>query len=145
MASTKGELINEHFLLLAGEANLRAQREAERALMDGGLSLPQAQERERSGVVGIHLVRSMYGWSVRYSSGLQGFALLRPSSLPSHIGPREHKDELKDYLDARAYAVHWADNYRGYAYVSRGELERYGIQRAAEALERVWTQTETES
>jgi len=129
------DVLPSAFLLLAGEDNLRAQRTNERALMAQGYNLPQAQERERSGVIGIHLVRSLYGWSVRYASGLQNFGLIRPSRLPDSHGPRVWHEEFADYLEARQYAIDYARSYRGYAYVSRGDLERFGIQDAAEAVE----------
>jgi hypothetical protein len=130
------DVLPDAFLLLAGEDNLRAQRTQERALMDAGYSLPQAQEREQSGVIGINLVRSIYGWSVRYSSGLQNFGLIRPSRLPDSHGPRPFVEEFADYLEARAYAIEWSRSYKGYAYVSRGDLERFGVLQAAEAVER---------
>ena len=129
------DVLPDAFLLLAGEDNLRSQRTNERALMAQGYSLPQAQEREQSGVIGIVLVRSLYGWSVRYASGLQNFGLIRPSRLPDSHGPRVWHEEFADYLEARQYAIDYARSYRGYAYVSRGDLERFGIQDAAEAVE----------
>lgn len=40
--------------------------------------LCRVQERQAGrGLTGVHIVRSMYGFSVRYDSGLQNFALLR--------------------------------------------------------------------
>jgi hypothetical protein len=40
--------------------------------------LCKVQERQAGrGLTGIHIVKSMYGYSVRYDSGLQNFGLLR--------------------------------------------------------------------
>lgn len=33
-------------------------------------------EQDRRGIIGINLVESIYGWTVRYDSGLQNFAIL---------------------------------------------------------------------
>lgn len=66
----------EHFIILAGECD---QFHAEMdSLPDRGQSLIALQESQsRRGYIPAELVLSIYGWTVRYASGLQGFGILR--------------------------------------------------------------------
>lgn len=68
-------LNTEHFTVLAGNP---AKWDAESAaLPDRGGSLVRLQvEQANRGYLSATLVESMYGWGVRYGSGLQGFGIL---------------------------------------------------------------------
>lgn len=72
--------------------------------------LCRVQERQAGrGLTGIHIVRSMYGYSVRYDSGLQNFALLRParsSSDPSFAAALDFCRRWVAEAPAHRYAWH---------------------------------------
>lgn len=61
----------------------------------------------------VQLIRSIYGWTLRYASGLQDFAILYSS---------------KDHSPAKALVVGlewvWRDPDKRELYVSKGEVER---------------------
>jgi len=105
----------KHFIIIAGR-NVREAVEAEQAT-----GLIKAQETQaKRGILGAQLVRSMYGWSVRYDSGLQGWGLLAST----------RSGQLDGSFKA---AVEWAENWqaqdpaRRYAWASRREVERDGF------------------
>jgi hypothetical protein len=71
-------LNTQNFILLAGHPE-KWDAEFEN-LSDRGESLVRLQEdQSRRGRIPAHLVLSMYGWTVRYASGLQGFGILHKS------------------------------------------------------------------
>jgi hypothetical protein len=103
------------FIIIAGR-ELIEQLDAEKAT-----GLIKAQENiAQRGIRGAQLVRSMYGWSVRYDSGLQGWALLAST----------RSGQLDGSFKA---AVEWAERWvaqdptRRYAWASRREVERDGF------------------
>ena len=111
----------QHFIIIAGHAlaDQLATEKAERIM--GGEALTTVQEKHAArGVLGAQLVQSMFGWSVRYDSGLQGWRIL--------AGVRN------GMLDGSfKAAVEWAERWvardpeRRYAWASRREVERAGI------------------
>jgi hypothetical protein len=111
----------QHFIIIAG-GELSDALDAEKAeRVKQGEALPTLQEAQaRRGILGAQLVQSMFGWSVRYDSGLQGWGIL--------AGIRQGT------LDGSFYdAVRWAEDWvaqdpeRRYAWASRREVERAGI------------------
>jgi hypothetical protein len=96
----------EHFELIAGEDAVAALRVARAALKPGDDTLCRQQEREaREGYVGVEVVQTNYGFSVRYASGLQNFAIVAR--------------RIPDLDAAKAVATEWVfrDPSRRYAYV----------------------------
>lgn len=67
------------------------------------------RDRASRGLLGVELVKSNYGWSVRYDSGLQNFGLLAGSRSGALDGSLE---------DAERYAKEWVskDPTRRYAW-----------------------------
>lgn len=68
----------------------------------------QSQQAGR-GLTGIHIVRSIYGYSVRYDSGLQNFALLRAargSSNPSFAAALKFCQDWAAQSPTNRYAWH---------------------------------------
>ena len=62
-------------------------------------TLPRVQERQfRRGIVGAEVVKSLYGYSVRYDSGLQNFNLLASARAGQLDGTLE---------DAERFARDW--------------------------------------
>ncbi len=64
---------------MAGNAVVERVRETRRVLSDQGLSLTTIQQREPE--IGVEVVKNLYGWSVRYASGLHNFELLASARL----------------------------------------------------------------
>ena len=106
----------KHCIVIAGH-DVHEAIEAEQAVED----LCRVQEKQAArGILGARLVRSMYGWSVRYDSGLQNWDLL--------AGMRN------GMLDGSfKAAVEWAEQWvaqdptRRYAWASRREVKRDGF------------------
>lgn len=69
------------------------------------------QKRARAGIVGVQLVKSIYGWSVRYDSGIQNFGIVAGARSGILDGTIEN---------AIDYAQKWVsdDPERRYAWVS---------------------------
>ena len=70
-------------IIVAGEMlvdQLTAEQKARVQRNGAGFASEQLcelqRERARNGLLGVELVQSFYGWSVRYDSGLQNFGLL---------------------------------------------------------------------
>jgi hypothetical protein len=110
----------KHFIIIAGR-ELSEALDAEKRNTKGGEDLCRVQEAQASrGIQGAQLVRSMFGWSVRYDSGLQGWGLLASS----------RQGTLDGSLRA---AVEWAEDWAAqapthrYAWASRREVERDGF------------------
>ncbi len=105
----------DHFVVIAGADVVDRIRASRAALRGGDGNLCAAQERDaRAGILGAEIVRSMYGYSVRYDSGLQGWAIL--------AGCR--RGDLDGSYDAAvAWARRWqaADPDRRYVHAMRGE------------------------
>jgi hypothetical protein len=83
--------------------------------------LCRMQEAQASrGYLGAQLVRSMFGWSVRYDSGLQGWGLLASTRSGQLDG---------SFKAAVEWAERWVaqDHDRRYAWASRREVERDGF------------------
>lgn len=114
-------LMPENFVVIAGEAVVERIRAARASLPRTGNgvasgSLCAQQEREaRAGVVGVELVRSNYGWSVRYDSGLQDFGLVASARAKQVDGT---------FDSAAAFAVAWVaqDPDRRYAHARRNQV-----------------------
>lgn len=106
----------EHFIIIAGH-DVREAIEAEQA--QGELCRTQEAQAKR-GILGAQLVRSMFGWSVRYDSGLQNWDLLASSRRGQLDG---------SFKAAVEWAERWAaqDPTRRYAWASRREVERDGF------------------
>src|SRR5262245_40363136 len=67
------------FEIIAGTDTVLAIRAKRKPNTD----IPAAQMQEaRDGILGTMIVRSLYGWTVRYDSGLQSWAILA-RALPS--------------------------------------------------------------
>lgn len=119
---------SEKFPIIAGEAALKAQRDQQAKLMEQGFSLPEAQLRSQH-IYGAELVRSLYGWTVRYDSGLQGWAILRraTSMASTRLGTLE--GEMESFIDAHRFVVEWVERDLGkrYAWVRRQSLVAYGL------------------
>jgi hypothetical protein len=111
----------KHFIIIAGR-DVIDQLDAEKDERVGrGEDLPAVQVAQaRRGYLGAQLVRSMYGWSVRYDSGLQNWDLLAST----------RQGTLDGSLKA---AVEWAEDWAAqdpehrYAWASRREVERDGF------------------
>lgn len=88
-------------------AELTSAREALPKFNDEALCALQRAEARR-GILGVEIAESMYGWSVRYNSGLQNFALLASSRRGDLDGT---------YEAAEKFAIDWvaADPERRYA------------------------------
>lgn len=71
------------------------------------------------GVLGVELVESAYGWTVRYDSGLQNWGLLASARSGQLDGSLD---------DARRYALAWLaeDPKNRYAWRRKTEAERVG-------------------
>lgn len=67
------------------------------------------REQARRGILAAELVESVYGWSVRYASGVQNFGLLASSRRGQVDGSR---------ADAEAWARRWVAQDPGRRYVS---------------------------
>jgi hypothetical protein len=90
-----------HFTIVAGHEAVAASRASQdRHVVDGGESLVRWQEQEGSRWIGAEIVKSIYGYGLRYASGLQGFAVI--------FG---HHDRGYDgtYETAVRYAQWWVD------------------------------------
>ncbi len=100
--------------IIAGEdvykayASARALAVLNTTSMYGSEALPRFQMQ--SSIIGCKLVESMYGWSVRYNSGLQNFELIASSKCKQVNGTFE---------DAERFAKEWVaqDPTRRYAEV----------------------------
>lgn len=70
------------------------------------------EAQARRGILGVNLVESIYGWTVRYDSGLQNFSIL--------AGARRG-DVNGSYEDAERFAREWVaqDPARRYAWVRK--------------------------
>ncbi len=106
--------------IIAGQdlyAALQAEKAARVAHSPAGFSSePLCQwQREVSsrGVLGAELVDTIYGWSVRYDSGLQNFGLLASSRARQVAGTLE---------SAEAWATNW---------VAQDPARRYAWKRAS--------------
>lgn len=69
---------------------------------------------DRRGILGAQLVKSIYGWSVRYDSGLQNFGIIAGSRSGQLDGT---------YEDAVRYAQYWVDLDPTRRYVSVSDFE----------------------
>jgi len=115
-------------LVIAGQglyAQLQAETEA-RVPKIGNLYESEAlctlqQEQGRRGILGAHLIPSLYGWSLRYDSGLENFALIAGSRRGDLDG---------SYADCARAAKNWvdADPARRYAWVMESDLRDYDHQ-----------------
>lgn len=92
-------------IVIAGQDVCSRMREARAALPKIGEPgwhpelLTNLQIREaRRGLVGAEMVKSMYGWSLRYNSGLQNFGLIAGSRSGQLNGTWE---------DCERYAKEW--------------------------------------
>ena len=112
-------LDKEHFVVDAGQDVVDAMtaernaRVAKSALGYHSESLCKVQESEAArGYLGVELVQSFYGYSVRYDSGLQDWALLASSKSGELDGSLENAVE---------WAKKWvsADPARRYAWYRR--------------------------
>jgi hypothetical protein len=74
-------LNTQHFILLAGDCGAYDQELLDNVPTIGlfqSKSLTKLQEEQSArGRLSAQLVLSIYGWTVRYASGLQGFGILR--------------------------------------------------------------------
>ena len=79
------------------------------------------------GILGAQLVRSMFGWSVRYDSGLQNWGLLASSRQGTLDG---------SFKAAVEWAEAWVakDPLHRYAWASRREVERDGFKPIEEGM-----------
>lgn len=110
--------ISYQTILVAG-AELHATLAAERAALPRSTKYPDCYQSEplcelqtaqaRRGILGVELVESVYGWSVRYNSGIQNFGLVASSRCGDVDGTLE---------SAEAFARKWVaqDPERRYAY-----------------------------
>ena len=108
-------LNTEHFVTLGGNPT---RWDAEMALLpDRGTSLCELQESQsKRGYLPAVLVESIYGWGVRYASGLQGHGILLRS--------RDSSD--KSRANAIAWGKRWAEedpDHREF-YASKRDLEK---------------------
>jgi hypothetical protein len=90
-----------HFTVVAGLPAVEASRASQdRHVVNGGESLVRWQEREGSYWLGAEIVESIYGFGLRYASGLQGFGVI--------FG---HRDRGYDgqYETAVRYAEWWVE------------------------------------
>ena len=102
----------KRFTILAGESvvdTLRAENASLENLdplrFDFNEELCALQRRQSNrGYVPAHLVKSMYGWTLRYASGLQGFSII------TRLG--------KDFDTAVEGAREWASDAPDHRYVS---------------------------
>ena len=96
-----------HFTIIAGR-DLIDRLDAEKAAAPDLCRCQEAQAAR--GIMGAELVQSMFGWSVRYDSGLQGWGLLASSRSGTLNG---------SYEAARNWALKWAmlDPERRYVFV----------------------------
>src|SRR4051812_32403084 len=117
----------EHCLVIAGRPlvdALNAETEARvvrdvRGFESEGLCAVQRAQAAR-GILGAEIVASIYGWSVRYDSGLQNFGILAGARAKQVDG---------SFTDAAAWAAAWVaqDPERRYAWVRKASLEREGV------------------
>ncbi len=71
----------------------------------------QASQANR-GYLGAEMCRSIYGWTLRYRSGLQNFAIIERFPVSAHGG-----DWDKSLAACKAYAVRWANEDASKRYV----------------------------
>lgn len=109
----------KHFIIVAGEELVQSLREeTERRIPKTGLGYASdnlcALQRERAGrmVLGVEIVQSMYGHSVRYDSGLQNFGILASKRYGNIDGSYESAERF-----AKAWVSH--DPTRRYAWRRR--------------------------
>lgn len=107
----------KHCIIIAGRDVIEAL-DAEKAQAANLCSMQEAQAGR--GYLGAQLVRSMFGWSVRYDSGLQGWGLLASVRGGTLDG---------SFKAAVEWAERWVaqDPKRRYAWASRREVERDGF------------------
>lgn len=88
-------MLNQKCILLAGNP---AKWDAEMAnLPNRGQSLVDLQVSQAGrGRLSAHLVRSIYGWTIRYASGLQDFAII-------------YKSGSSNIADAMQVGIEWAN------------------------------------
>lgn len=77
-------------------------------------------EQDRRGILGAELVKSIYGWSVRYDSGLQNFGIIAGARYGQVDGT---------YEDAVRFAQQWAaeDPTRRYVWVRMSAIEAAAV------------------
>jgi hypothetical protein len=86
-------LNTEHFVLLAGNSD-KWDEETQRRVK-AGESLPNVQINQHGrGRCSIQLVETIYGWSIRYASGLNGFGILWGSRM---AGRKVTRDEAIEW------------------------------------------------
>lgn len=107
-------LNTKFFTLIAGNPTKwdeETQKLVDDNNMKGLVSLQESQAAR--GRLSAHLIRSMYGWTVRYASGLQNFGLL-------------HSSKSSDIRKAVEFGVEWAnqDPQNREFYVSNIEIEK---------------------
>jgi len=101
------------FRIVAGQAAHDQWEAAKKQAMANGQTLVEVQEQQSyAGRVGAELVHSLYGWSLRYDSGLQNFDIIASSRRGDLDGTLE---------DAIKYAERWVahDRTKRYAWVRR--------------------------
>jgi hypothetical protein len=113
-------LNTEHFILLAGNPHAWDEEIRQRCRSGSVAGTFQSQdlcslqvEQAGRGRLSAHLVLSIYGWSVRYASGLQDFGILR-------------RADSFDPASALYWGCQWVsvDPDSRELYVSRSEIER---------------------
>lgn len=105
-------LNQKNFILLAG--NPQKWDDEMLTLTNRGEALVALQvSQAQRGRLSAHLVRSIYGWTVRYASGLQNFAII-------------HKSGSKNIANALSFGINWAnqDPNNRELFVSQSEIER---------------------
>ena len=116
MTSTTGTTHDpKHFTIVAGFAAMAKHRAAlAEAAAQPGFDLPRWQQRQDP-TVGAEIVLSIYGYGLRYASGLQGFGIIADAR------------SLGTLDKALAYAQGWADaSPNHYVFIRNTELARAG-------------------
>lgn len=115
------------------DARLAAAREQDRAGFVRGDTYLCAEQRAqgREGFVAVELVQSIYGYTVRYASGLQGRSILRNASGRGRIADSPKADELyaESLVEAAKWAIEWAkqDPTRREVLCYKKDIEKYGL------------------
>lgn len=85
-------------------ASLDAEREAIVAKTAGGFNSEQLCELQRKragrGIIEVEIVKSIYGFSVRYASGLHNFGILRSARGAADASPEAAIQFCKDWVAA---------------------------------------------
>lgn len=105
------EIVAGHELVDALEIEQKSKIKFNSIGYDSNSLCKLQQNQANRGIIGIEIVKSMYGYSVRYDSGLQNFALLARSQ------------ELGGTFEgARQFAQNWVnqDKSRRYAWCRKG-------------------------